>query len=371
MIPPIKCVVWDLDNTLWQGTIAEGDDVRASPQALDLVRRLERAGVVQSVASRNDPEHAGPILATIGLADIFVYPQVSWSAKSASVERIVRLLDIGTDTVVFLDDSPFERAEVTTSLPKVRAYSLPKFLALYAERGLLPNKVTSDAVRRPAAYREESCRKAAQAAFEGTAVEFLASLDLALTVRTASMDDLSRAAELTERTNQLNTTARTFSAAELAGYVSDPARMILMAELVDRFGDYGRVGLCLIRRHDTFWLIELMLMSCRVGGRNVGNAFVGVVAGLADAAGVPLRALYVPNSRNRQMRIMYAFNGFVEADGTDEMDRTDGAVVLEHLEPGRIPIPQYFTVVLSDDLIPDRTNRAHDLVQTPSGGSSA
>src|SRR6266508_1696288 len=131
-------------------------------------------------------------------------------------------------------------------------------------------------------------------------------------------------ATLTERTNQLNTTGRTFSATELARYAATPTGHVLVAELMDRFGDSGRVGLCLLRCSADYWLIELLLMSCRVMGRNVGNAFLGAVAGLAAAQGVPLRAIYRPTHRNRQMRITYAFLGFTPA-GTE-----GDAIVLAH-----------------------------------------
>ncbi|MDH6574124.1 FkbH-like protein [Streptomyces sp. SAI-117] len=343
----LKCVIWDLDNTLWDGVLPEGDDVAVFPEARELVDRLECGGIVQSVASKNDHDDAWQQLTTNGLHEMFVYPQISWSAKSRSVQRIIELLNIGADSVIFLDDSEFERGEVAAGVPGVRCYSLQDFLKLDADHCLVPSDVTPDAARRPSAYREDSHRKAAEETFTGTSSEFLASLNMVLTVRDADADDLGRAAELTERTNQLNTTGETYSAEELADYVNDPEHRVVLAELSDRFGDYGRIGLCLLRRHDDHWSIELLLMSCRVMGRNVGTALIAVVAGLAHADKVPIRARYRPNGRNRQMRIAYSFLGF------KEVVTSDGVEIFEHTQPGRLAVPAYTTVSLSPNWIGD------------------
>lgn len=336
--PPLKCVVWDLDDTLWEGSLPEGDRVRPVPAALELIDRLERSGIVQSVASRNDPDRAAAVLRAHDLGDRFVYPQVSWSAKSASVRRIVDLLGIAADAVVFLDDSPFERAEVAAGVPGVRCHSLPEFIQVVAMNGVLSGPVTTDAARRSAAYREESRRREAQAAFEGTPTEFLASLGMELTVRAAGSHDVDRAEELTHRAHQLNTTGRTFSAAELARYAEADTHDLLIAELTDRFGDYGRVGLCLLHRGPEEWTVEMLLMSCRVLGRNIGTAVLGVVAQGAAASGVGLKALFRPTPFNRQMRITYALLGF-RAEGQE-----DDTLILVHPRPDQLRIPDYVSV---------------------------
>ena len=94
-ISTLKCVIWDLDNTLWHGTLPEGGAIEPRPEALELIRRLDGAGIVQSVVSKNDYDDAKQALTNLGLFDCFVYPQISWSAKSASVEQIVDLLNMG------------------------------------------------------------------------------------------------------------------------------------------------------------------------------------------------------------------------------------------------------------------------------------
>ena len=338
MTTPVKCVVWDLDDTLWEGTLPEGDRVRPVTSALALIDRLERAGIVQSVASRNDPHDAVAALRAHNLGDRFVYSQISWSAKSASVRRIIDLLGIAADTVVFLDDSPFERVEVAAGVPGIRCHSLPEFLALDETHGLIPREVTTDAARRPAAYREEASRREAETAFEGTPTEFLASLGMRLTVRPAAADDFERAEELTRRTSRLNTTGRTFTAAELARYAQTETRDVLVAELTDRFGDYGRIGLCLLDRASGHWTIELLLISCRVMGRNIGTAVLGIIGQAAADHGVTLKALFRPTPRNRQIRITYGLLGF------RPVGHEDDTVVLAHPRPEELRIPDYVSV---------------------------
>jgi FkbH-like protein len=351
----LKCVIWDLDDTLWRGILAEGDHVHGAPEALALVERLEHAGIVQSVASKNDPTDAAAALSAHGLSDVFVYPQISWAAKSAGVRRITELLNVGAESVVLLDDSPFERAEVAAAVPGLRCYSLQDFLADDARHHLVPRRITEEAAQRPQAYRAEARRRAAETAFAGPAPEFLASLEMVLSVRLATADDLDRAAELTERTNQLNTTGRTFGPAELARFAASPSRHVLMAKLRDRFGDYGRIGLCLLYRAEDHWSIELFLMSCRVMGRNVGSALLGVVAGIAASDHVPLRALYRPTGRNRRMRITYALHGFVAVDTRGD------TVVLAHDHPAQISVPGYVDVVVDPRLAaPSRRALLHD-----------
>jgi HAD superfamily phosphatase (TIGR01681 family) len=118
-----KVVVWDLDETLWTGTLAEvgAEGVTVRPEAEATVRALDARGVLQSVASKNDPAEALAALERFGLAEFFLHPQVGWGPKSGAVARIARALDLGLDSFVFLDDQPFERGEVTDAHPGVRA----------------------------------------------------------------------------------------------------------------------------------------------------------------------------------------------------------------------------------------------------------
>jgi methoxymalonate biosynthesis protein len=118
----VKCLVWDLDNTLWQGTLAEDDQVSLTSSTRELIITLDARGILQSVASKNDHDHAWARLEEFGVAEYFVLPHIGWAAKSESVRAIADGLNFDYRTVAFVDDQPTERAEVSFHLPDVRCY---------------------------------------------------------------------------------------------------------------------------------------------------------------------------------------------------------------------------------------------------------
>ncbi|MCY0941029.1 HAD-IIIC family phosphatase [Streptomyces antarcticus] len=360
--PRVKCVVWDLDDTLWDGTLLEGDDLSVPEANRRLVRTLDEHGILQSVASRNEPGPVAEQLSAFGLDAYFLYPQVGWSAKSASLRAVLRELNISPDSVLFVDDSEFERAEVASELPQVRCMTRQELHALVADGGVLPAQVTDDARRRRSMYLAESRRRSHEVAFDGPGEEFLRSLDMTLRVREATPADLARAAELTQRTHQLNTTGITFDEAELASLTRHPDHRVLVAELDDRFGTYGTIGLAVIGTGRTDaaavadphadaappWTIRLLLMSCRVMGRNVGSTLIAAVARLAAAHGAGTVALFRPTERNRQMLVTYRFAGFTVES------RTDDLVVLSLPDERRPAVPGYVRLVVDDNPVAPR-----------------
>ncbi|MFK0236731.1 HAD-IIIC family phosphatase [Streptomyces vinaceus] len=354
--PQVKCVVWDLDDTLWDGTLLEGDDLSVPEANRQLVRTLDEHGILQSVASRNEPDAVAEQLRAFGLDEYFLYPQVGWSAKSASLRVVAQELNISPESVLFVDDSEFERAEVAGVLPGVRCMTRQELHDLVAAGAVLPAQVTDDARRRRAMYLAESRRRTHEVAFDGPAAEFLESLDMTLRVRQASTADLARAAELTQRTHQLNTTGITFGQDELASLILDPGHRVLVAELDDRFGTYGTIGLAVVATGTTGrpgavpgaaappprWTIRLLLMSCRVMGRNIGTSLIAAVARLAAAHGAATVAHFRPTDRNRQMLVTYRFAGFTVES------RTDDLVVLSLPEAGGPAVPGYVRLVIED-----------------------
>ncbi|HEX8337952.1 MAG TPA: HAD-IIIC family phosphatase [Pyrinomonadaceae bacterium] len=338
----IKCVVWDLDDTLWRGVLLEGDAVELRENVADIVRTLDGRGVLQSVASRNDHEQALGKLREFGLEEFFLYPQINWNSKRASIARIAELLNIGLDAVAFIDDQPFEREEVAYSLPQVLCLDAAHLDRLLELPRLNPRFVTEDSRARRRMYLEDIERRRVEDEFVGSKEEFLAGLGMVFTIARATREDLQRAEELTLRTNQLNTTGRHYSYDELDRFRESPRHLLLLTALRDKFGSYGKTGLALVECGEEAWTIKLLLMSCRVMSRNVGAVLLGHVMRLAAGAGVTLRADFVPNERNRMMYVTYKFAGFKEA-------RRDGALtVLEH-DLRRVPAaPSYVRVEVAD-----------------------
>lgn len=321
--PTVKCLVWDLDNTLWSGTLLERDEIRLHPAALAVITTLDSRGIVHSIASRNDTDSVIAKLNELGIVDYFVCPQVSWGSKVDSIRRICMEIGISPDTIAFIDDQELERAEVAHALPAVRCFASHQISDLPAMRDFTPRVRSPEAPLRRQMYQAEAARRSAQEDFDGTLDEFQAELHTHVTIRTARASDLARVEELTLRTNQLNSTGYTYSQDELERLASSSNHMVLLAELTDRFGPYGTVALALVQCNTT-WTIRLLLVSCRVISRGVGTILMKHLVELAVARGVQLFAEFIETNRNRLMFIVFRQSGF------QEIERRDGVTLLEH-----------------------------------------
>lgn len=335
---PVKCVIWDLDNTVWDGVLLEDRRVRPRPEVLDVLRTLDGRGILHSIASRNDPAAARAKLEELGIAELFLYPRINWGSKAESVATIVRRLNLDPDAFAFVDDQPFERAEVNSRFPTVRCFDATEVAGLPALPAFRPAFVTGESRQRRHLYRAGIDRDQAAEEFTGTSEEFLATLDMVFTIAPAAPDDLGRAEELTIRTHQLNTTGRTYSRAELEDLRRSDDHLLLLAELTDRFGSYGKIGLALVELGRQVWRVKLLLMSCRVMSRGVGTVLLNEIQRLAAGAGVRLRADFVANDRNRMMYVTYRMGGFREV-------HRDGDEVVFECPAGDVPAgPSYLSV---------------------------
>lgn len=337
----IKCVVWDLDNTLWDGVLLEDGEVAVRPSVVAHIRRLDSMGVLNSVASKNDHDTAMATLRTLGLDEMFLYPQISWNAKSSSIQQIATKLNLGLDAFAFVDDQEFELAEVGFALPQVTCVDIVDADDTLTRPEFRPRFVTDESAQRRGMYQSQLARDDLESNFIGTSEEFLASLGMTFTIAPAKQEDLQRAEELTVRTNQLNSTGRTYSYDELDALRESPEHHLLVASLTDRFGSYGKIGLALVEKGSPDWRLNMMLMSCRVMSRGVGTVLLGHLMGLAKAADAGLRADFVETGRNRMMQITYAFSGFREVS-------RDGAnvVLAADLDTIQAP-PAYVTLEVS------------------------
>lgn len=323
----IKCVVWDLDNTLWKGVLVEGGAQVLRDDAVAALRALDERGILHSIASRNDHGAAMEQLEVHGLADYFLYPQISWNRKSDAIARIARDLNIGVDAIAFVDDQPFELEEVAFELPQVLGIPVEQLGEWLDADELRPRFVTDESRQRRAMYRAAIHRNRAEQDFNGDNEAFLRTLQMTMTIAPAAHEDLRRAEELTVRTNQLNSTGVTYSFDELDAYRRSPDHVLLVAGLTDRYGAYGKIGLALAERGEGVWRLKLLLMSCRVMSRGVGNVMLHDIARRAREDGCGLEAEFVETGRNRMMYVTYRFAGFDDAgrDGDRTLLRADMA----------------------------------------------
>jgi len=338
----VKCVVWDLDNTLWQGTLLEDGEVHLRPEVPGLLQELDRRGILCSLASKNDPASAWNRLTELGIADYFLYPQIGWNPKSAALRSIATSLNLALESFAFLDDQPFERAEVSHELPEVLCLDGSDLSGLLDLPQMHPRFVTSESASRRQLYQTDLLRLQAEAEFTGNNEDFLSTLEMNFRIQAAQESDLQRAEELTVRTHQLNTTGDTYSYDELNELRLSPNHRLLVASLSDRFGSYGTIGLALVECGREFWTLKLLLMSCRVMSRGVGSLLLHQVMRMARAQGLPLRAEFVSNGKNRMMYVTYKFAGFREI--SKQGDRS----VLEHSLAEIPPVPTHLRLQLGD-----------------------
>jgi FkbH-like protein len=334
----IKCIVWDLDNTLWDGTLLEGDEVRLRDKVRETLLELDSRGILHSIASRNHAEMALSRLRELGLEEYFLYPQINWGSKAVSIEVISENLNIGLDAICFIDDDPFELAEVHAALPEVLCLDHDQLPFLLQMSELKPESITAESRMRRQMYLGEMRRKQTEEAFTGAHEQFLATLSMVFTISPARAEDLTRAEELTNRTNQLNTTGRTYSREELEELSCSSGHLLLMAELSDKFGSYGKIGLALMECDPEVWTIKLLLMSCRVMNRGVGMILLNYILRKARESGVRLLSEFVANDRNRMMYVTYKFAGFTE------VEIRDGVQILQHSLESIPPVAGYVRV---------------------------
>ncbi len=334
----VKCVVWDLDNTLWDGVLLEPEPVVLREPVVELIRSLDQVGILHSVASKNEYDLSMAKLAEFGVQELFLAPQISWVPKSQSVATVARELNIGIDSLAFVDDQPFELAEVAHHHPEVLCVDADRILAAAHGPAFRPRFVTDESRRRRLMYRSSARRAGAEQEFTGASEDFLRTLDLRMTITPAAEEDLRRAEELTVRTNQMNSTGRTYSYEELDRMRRSSDHLVLIASLTDRFGSYGKIGLAVVETGAAHWHLRLLLVSCRVVSRGVGTVLLNQLHDLARQAGAPLRADLVETGRNRMMRIAYAFAGFREL-------AADGANVVLEADPDTVQAsPSYMDV---------------------------
>lgn len=321
----IKCVVWDLDNTLWDGILLEDKEVILKPGICEIIKELDSRGVLNSVASRNNYEDAMKKLEEAGIREYFLYPEITWDAKSKSIDRIIKNLNIGQDTILFIDDQQFELDEVKHELPQVTCINSCEYMNLLEYPRLRQRFNTEDSKRRRLMYLEDIERKKDEDSYNGPTEKFLMSLDMRVTITEAEESDLQRAEELTVRTNQLNATGVTYSYSELNEYRKSDNYKLFICELTDKYGSYGKIGLALVEIKE-YWHLKMLLMSCRVMSRGIGTVLLSFIMGQAKKNGGKLYADFKMTDRNRQMYITYKFANFKEVHGED----ADGVILMEN-----------------------------------------
>ncbi len=313
---PVKCVVFDLDNTLWDGVLVEDERVRPKENVVEVIRTLDARGVLVSVASKNDHARAWRRLEEIGLADCIIEPQISWLPKSVGIRRLADRLNLGLDAFAFVDDSPFERAEVAAALPEVVCLAAEKIDTL-PDDARFRGSGSADARNRRQYYRVEKQRNQQRSEWGSDYLGFLRDCQIVLTVGGYVPGDFDRVSELVQRTNQLNFSGHKYTRHEMAEILEAGPAQKFVLRCEDRYGSYGTVGFALVRKQDRSIVVDDFMLSCRVQGRFVEKAFFAFLAGSwAGGAVDRLVVRFRPTDRNGPARTVLEGMGFqpVEAE---------------------------------------------------------
>lgn len=306
--PNAKCVVFDLDDTLWRGVLLEGD-VELVADVETLLRRLDERGILISVASKNAHDDAMERLRTFGIADYLLHPAIGWGAKSDGVRQIARDLDIGLDSLIFVDDSAFERDEVARALPEVEVLAA-SCIADLLDHPRLQGSVTEESKTRRQMYRQAAIRQTAAAEYGESYVDFLHSCDIRVDVRPDAAEDFDRLAELVQRSNQLNFSGRKYRRDDLETLMLDPTLERHVIDCADKYGAYGTVGLCLARRVDDGVRIEDLMLSCRVQGKFIEKALLHHLCTRPGWCASFVEIAFKPTDRNAAARAVLSELGF-------------------------------------------------------------
>lgn len=322
-----KCLVLDLDNTLWGGVLGEegiegikiGGDYpgKAFLYWQEALLELSKSGVILTVCSKNNEQDVldawekNPFI--VLKKEHFAAYRINWTDKATNIKELAQELNIGLDSFVFVDDNPTERELIKQMLPMVEVpefpaqpYELMPFFKQLVEDFFKVYSVTDEDKKKTEQYKQNAARAQAQNAFADFD-SFLESLDIQITIEAANEFNIQRIAQMTQKTNQFNLTTHRYTDADVRGFVESGWKVWCIS-VADKFGDNGITGAIMVK-HDGE--IDTFLLSCRILGKGIEIAFVKKILAMLSATGLEtLTAKYQPTAKNAQVKEFWEKAGF-------------------------------------------------------------
>ena len=268
----IKCVAWDLDNTLWNGVLIEGK-VLLNQNIVHLIKELDSKGIVNSIVSKNDFNEAYNKIKEYHLDEYFVFPHINWIPKSVNIKDLAKRMNIGIDTIAFIDDSIFELNEVKENCPEVLCINTLNVNKIH-QLDCFNVIVTEDSKKRRNTYRMMEQEQKELENWDGNIDDFLRSCHMKLILCEPKEEEIQRCYELLQRTNQLNSSGRRLSLEEVRNIIhnkKDYKTYVLKCR--DKFGDYGIIGFSIIEKKESITITDFVI-SCRVANKKVEHTFI-------------------------------------------------------------------------------------------------
>ncbi len=325
-----KCIVLDLDNTLWGGVVGEdgfnGIKLGFTPPGNAYVEfqrsilALNQRGIILAINSKNNEDDALEVLRNhpymILREENFASVKINWNDKVVNMKEIAEELNIGLDSMVFFDDDPVNREYMMLNLPQVLTVKLPEDPSLYTSTLYNINdfnvlKITEEDIKRKELYLQEKRRKESEK--EVTNLEdFLKQLDIKLTIKKADQFTIPRISQLTLKTNQFNLTTKRYQEEDVKQFLQDTDTVVGCAQVEDKFGDSGITGVFVIKKDNPKeWTIDTFLLSCRVMGREVEKGMLYHIINKARENKIErIRAQYIPTKKNKPVESFLPNCGF-------------------------------------------------------------
>jgi FkbH-like protein len=326
-----KCIVLDLDNTLWGGIIGEDGfdriDLSLKPPGMAFMEfqrvllALYQRGVILAINSRNNEDEAlrairdHPFM--VLREEHFATMKINWSDKISNMKEIAQELNIGLDSIVYFDDDPINRELMSKAIPQIKTIDLPDDPSLYASTLMQINDfntlvMTNEDRNRGEMYREEHKRTELKRS-SSNLEDFLKQLEIRVTMKKANNFTIPRIAQLTLKTNQFNLTTRRYQEEDVETLAQDHTKLIGCAQTKDKFGDNGITGVYIVNKNhvDKEWFIDTFLLSCRVMGRGIEDAMMGYILSKAKEEGViKVKAEFIPTKKNKPCEQLLPNFGF-------------------------------------------------------------
>ena len=268
-----KCVVWDLDNTIWDGVSLEGD-VILNDEVVNLIQDLDQKGILHSIASRGDENLSLTLLKKFQIEEYFLSPKINRLQKSNNIIEISNELNIPLDSIVFVDDDNFEIEQVSFIIPEVLTLNAKEAINILRLGELFSISQSQETKNRRKYYQAEHLRNKMELNYSSRE-DFLKYCKMKLNIRQMKEEDICRVLELMTRTHQLNTTGWIMEQNDLQNIlVASKSTNIYVAELDDKFGSYGIIGAAITELIKDTLILKYLAVSCRVMGRGIEQAII-------------------------------------------------------------------------------------------------
>lgn len=326
-----KCIVLDLDNTLWGGIIGEDGfdriDLSLKPPGMAFVEfqrvllALCQRGIILAINSRNNEDEALKVIREhpymVLREENFATMKINWSDKISNIIEIAKELNIGLESIVYFDDDPVNRELMSKAIPQIMTVSLPYDPSLYASTLMRINDfntlaVTSEDMKRGQMYKQEQKRIELKNSVSNVE-DFLKQLEIKVTMKKANNFTIPRIAQLTLKTNQFNLTTRRYQEEDVQTFASDQNKLIGCAQTKDKFGDSGITGVYIVNKNpaEKEWFIDTFLLSCRAMGRGIEDVMLGYILNKAKEEGIiKVKAEFIPTKKNKPCEQLLPDFGF-------------------------------------------------------------